>query len=194
VFDDPYRFELNWISRIQGNGGMGPPMIKASYLGSEVLPYDLVIVYFCLSQTAGAWLGVLYAANHWMLLVAKWGLHLPRPFWLDPNIQVLTGTGSFGMPSGHVLSAAVVWPTVAAALGRRWAMGVAVVLVLLVSYSRVYLGAHFVSDVVAAWVFAALLIWLGKRYGSWLQLEDGKVVHQDAVRVGSASGAPIEVL
>ena len=67
-------------------------------------------------------------------------------------------------PSGHAASSAIVYLTIAAVLsqivesreGRRFIFVAASVLVLLIGLTRVYLGVHYPSDVIAGWSFGAL--------------------------------------
>ena len=77
-----------------------------------------------------------------------------RPHFDDPLITL----GTYSFPSGHTAGAVVFYGVLAAFLvsrlhDRRWrAVCVAggVSAVLLVAFSRIYLGAHYLSDVVAA--------------------------------------------
>jgi undecaprenyl-diphosphatase len=82
----------------------------------------------------------------------------PRP----EALLRLTGVGSYSFPSGHTMSSAglaatvivLAWPT-----RRRWPVTVvALVYTLAVGVSRVYLGVHFPSDVVAGW--AVVIAWV----------------------------------
>jgi len=69
----------------------------------------------------------------------------PRPdlaFALDPRVG-----DSYGMPSGHAQVATAMWLWLAYELRRPWLWIVAVVIVLGVSLSRLYLGVHDVEDV-----------------------------------------------
>ena len=76
-----------------------------------------------------------------------------RPVLEDPLVQIAT----YSFPSGHAVASTVFYGMLAAlvvaharsALVRGAAAAVAVAMVLLVCFSRVYLGAHFLSDVVA---------------------------------------------
>jgi membrane-associated phospholipid phosphatase len=86
----------------------------------------------------------------------------PRPHFND---HILTLT-SYSFPSGHTMTATVFYGTLCALVlsqVRRWQWRVlailgAALLVLLVGFSRIYLGAHFLSDVLAA--IAEGLAWL----------------------------------
>ncbi|QDV45565.1 Putative undecaprenyl-diphosphatase YbjG [Stieleria neptunia] len=85
----------------------------------------------------------------------------PRPD-LVPHLSHVY-TSSF--PSGHSMMAALVYLTLAALIApvlrniwlRLYALAVAVALTVLVGISRVYMGVHYPTDVLAGW--AAGLVW-----------------------------------
>jgi undecaprenyl-diphosphatase len=87
-------------------------------------------------------------------------LHRPRP----EVVPHLAHVSSASFPSGHAMISAAVYLTlgimVAQTQTSRWAraylLGFAVLLVLLIGCSRVFLGVHWPSDVLAGWCFGAI--------------------------------------
>jgi undecaprenyl-diphosphatase len=99
--------------------------------------------------------------------VLKYLIDRPRPELAAAD--AFTFTSSF--PSGHSMMSAVIYLTLAALIARLmekrrlklYALGTAIALTCLVGASRVYLGVHWPSDVLAGWSAGAawaLLSWL----------------------------------
>ncbi|TAN70322.1 MAG: phosphatase PAP2 family protein [Magnetospirillum sp.] len=91
----------------------------------------------------------------------------PRPEFALPGVHVFTTS----FPSGHALGSAAIYFTLAALITRivpqpklkTYVMGVAVFLTVLIGLSRIYLGLHWSSDVLAGWAAGAawaLACWL----------------------------------
>jgi membrane-associated phospholipid phosphatase len=102
---------------------------------------------------------VLLAVPGGMLLnvLLKYSFQRARPVFEEPLVTLAT----YSFPSGHASGATLLYGVLAAwfvctqARWRRKATAVlgALVMVALVALSRVYLGAHYLSDVLAAMVF-----------------------------------------
>jgi membrane-associated phospholipid phosphatase len=115
----------------------------------------------------------------------------PRPFELEPGVQLREERG-YGLPSGHAQLATVGWGYLAVAARRVWVWVMAVALILLIGLSRVYLGVHFPTDVLAGWtagvLFLLAYLWLAPGVESWLRLAP------PAVRLTVAIGVPLLLL
>jgi membrane-associated phospholipid phosphatase len=88
----------------------------------------------------------------------------PRPTLEEPLVQLST----YSFPSGHAVASTVFYGALCALVFvharspvLRWlAVLAGMAMVLLVSFSRVYLGAHYLSDVVAGIAVGALCLLL----------------------------------
>ncbi len=89
----------------------------------------------------------------------KLGFERPRPDLVPHATRVYTAS----FPSGHAMMSAVTYLTLGALLARvetrrrarAFIVGLAVAMTLLVGLSRVYLGVHWPSDVLAGWSVGA---------------------------------------
>jgi undecaprenyl-diphosphatase len=92
----------------------------------------------------------------------KQGFQRERPFFPDP----LATERTFSFPSGHASVSLAVYGTLGYIAARHLetrraqvlALVSAAVLVLLIGFSRLYLGVHFLSDVIAGYSIA--LAWV----------------------------------
>jgi len=88
-----------------------------------------------------------------------------------PGIPHLVEAGGWAFPSGHAQIAATIWLLLALELARRWLWPLAVLLIVGVAASRVYLGVHYPADVVAGIAVGAIVAvaaWrLGRRPPTW---------------------------
>ncbi len=116
----------------------------------------------------------------------------PRPFAVLPHARLLVPEpGSFAFPSGHTTSAfAAASGAVLAArklLGRvpPWGWGM-LALAAAISYSRVYVGAHWPTDVAAGVVLGLTSGWVGARL-----VGGPKNLAAAAAHVGRAGGGEV---
>ena len=96
----------------------------------------------------------------WAIDLSKWEVARPRPTIVPHLVEVQNAS----FPSGHAAGSAAIYLTLAALASqvvparaaRRALLAMAMVLVGLIGASRVYLGVHWPSDVLAGWSFGAV--------------------------------------
>lgn len=134
------------------------PMQAISDFGRiEAYLLIIAILYWCIDKRSGAQLAYLLALTGFLNLAAKQIGRQPRPFWLDSDLAVSNAEG-YGFPSGHVQMATVFAYFFVAWLRDYWIGILATLYIATMALSRVYLGVHFVHDVIAGFLFGALTI------------------------------------
>jgi len=138
--------------------GLTRVMLVASFIaGRLAIPCALVIAaaLYVKDQRADA---VVYAvaclSGELVMVLVKEIVHHHRPIGISPK---LTDAGWYSFPSGHAMLAVIIFGYGAFLLTRSsplavrvGALTVAALFVVLVGLSRVYLGAHWPSDVAGA--------------------------------------------
>ena len=152
---------INVNSTFQGLGDwLVAPMQFFSFLGSEdffllILP----LVYWCLDAALGLQIGVMLLTSNGLNNLFKMAMHGPRPYWVSTDVKGLAFETGFGVPSGHSQTAAGVWGIAAARFSRTWAWIVALTVILFIGLSRIYLGVHFLHDVLLGWFLGGITLW-----------------------------------
>jgi undecaprenyl-diphosphatase len=161
-FDNAVR---TWVHQF-ASPGMTQAMKFVSLLGYDILIAELVIAVLIFLRIgwrrAAIWLAVTMAGAVLLDVTLKHVFHRERPvpyFGGAPH--------SYSFPSGHALASFCFYGVLAGLiadrverLSVRIAVGVlAALLVLAIGLSRIYLGVHYPSDVVAGYIAAAM--WVG---------------------------------
>ena len=179
---------------------LGPKWLRE--VGRDMTALGGVAVLFLMTGgVAGYLLMVRKYHAMWLVLIAtgsglllstalKWAFDRPRPT-VDHYAHVYTSS----FPSGHSMLAAVVYLTLGSLLTRliperhvkAYVIFVALLLTFLVGISRVYMGVHYPTDVLAGWTAGlvwAMVCWLVARY---LQMRGA--VEKDTEQTPPASSA-----
>lgn len=163
-------FDERVLNVIRGPDTSGPPqgpgwLVEAgrdiTALGGPAvmtIVTTITVMYLLLQRQYSAAGIVLIAIVSGLLLSQILKLYFARERPLIDTPMVWVTTHSF--PSGHAKMSAVVYLSVGALLAevttsRRnkvYFIGVAVLLMVMVGVSRVYLGVHYPSDVLAGWI------------------------------------------
>lgn len=154
---------------------LGPAWLPSAVRDVTALGSSTVLSFVVLATTLFLWLrgrgrtALLVLASTSLGAVAvtviKALVSRSRPDLID---RLMTETSN-SFPSGHAANSTIVYLTLATLLFpvvreprmRAFLIGVALVLVGAIGVSRVYLGVHWPSDVIAGWAFGSLwaLLW-----------------------------------
>lgn len=161
---EPFEFDepILYFARDMANAGFDRGFLLFSALGYEwgVVPVDVLLVAaLALKKRVreGLFAALALGGSALLNLGTKQLFARERPsLW-----ESLAPEHSFSFPSGHAMgSMTLAWVCVLLAWRTRWrwpVVAVASLFTVLVGLSRVYLGVHFPSDILAGW--AAASIW-----------------------------------
>ena len=105
-------------------------------------------------------------------MVGFWGLlanqflkitcRVPRPWVRDKNFTIVESArqeaSGYSFPSGHTQNIAGTFGAIGATSKRRWFSIVCIVIIVLVAFSRMYLGVHTPLDVLTSVAISLLLV------------------------------------
>jgi undecaprenyl-diphosphatase len=161
----PWEHELlQAVHRVQLTGFLDQVMLILPWFGTNItlLPLSLVAAVW-LVRRGQRWLAIhlilLQVGTLTLSAVLKGLYDRPRPTLWEQRGQFAWAS----YPSGHAIATVAVLFTIAIMLHRvhrwRWPFVVAAAMLAITSYSRLYLGVHWPTDVIAGLVMG--VIWLG---------------------------------
>ena len=154
---------LFWLESIR-NPFLDQVMKLFTLLGSELLFIVLALmIFWCVDKREGYYLlfvgffGTIL--NQFLKLLCR----IPRP-WVRSDLTVVEGAkedaGGFSFPSGHTQNITGTLGSVARWHRQTWLRVLCVVLILMTSFSRMYLGVHTPWDVGVSLVIGTVLIFV----------------------------------
>jgi len=164
---DPYAsihaMEIKAVVGLQQVEGLGRVMKWVSDLGpGKPMLASMALLLCLLGPRLAGRLAVMIVLCLWLRELLAMILQSPRPYWIGEGVRTFQDpplrSPTFSLPSGHATAAAAFWFYVAGEVQRRWAWITAAGITLAVCVSRVYLGLHFVTDVVLGVVLGALWV------------------------------------
>jgi undecaprenyl-diphosphatase len=154
-------------------------MLIFTEFGNELLFIAAgLVTFWCIDKKQGYFILLTGFFGVYINQFLKITCRIPRPWVLDPSFTIVeaareAATG-YSFPSGHTQTAVGCYGALAVCRKETWVRVVSVILVLLVPFTRMYLGVHTPLDVGVSIVIALaliLLLWpLCNRYGTQRKL------------------------
>ena len=116
------------------------------------------IIYWAIDKQLGRSLTYILTFSDVTNNLLKHAFRGPRPYWLDQSVSLSSEDTSYGIPSGHSQTAFIIYLYLAIWLRRRWVWALALLMVFLMGLSRIYLGVHFLHDVLAGYLVGLLIL------------------------------------
>lgn len=144
-----------------------------TFLGDEAFYLILFpIILWVVDFRKGMRIGIIFLVSVYFNQTFKVLLAQPRPFDLVPGINLIEESG-FGAPSGHAQNSTVIFGVMMAWTNKKVLKIGLVVLIFLISVSRLYLGVHFPQDILLGWFTAVVILFFYFRafdnIGDWLE-------------------------
>lgn len=153
---------LYWLESIR-NPILDAVMSVITMAGEETVFLAVaLLIFWCLDKKHGYLFLLIGFTGIIINQILKLTFRIPRPWIKDPNFTVVqsaidAATG-YSFPSGHTQNAVDTFGCIALGTRRRWLRIASVVLILLIAFSRMYLGVHTPLDVGVSLLIGAVLI------------------------------------
>ncbi len=147
--------------------------------GFYIIPLLIGIIYYAVDKKAGFWIGLLVSLSTFLNVFLKSLIQIPRPGFSEVGERtarveelqigadhgILPGVASSGpgIPSGHSQGATVFWGSFALELKKLVPLFL-IVLPLMVGFSRMYLGVHYLADVLAGLSIGYIFLYLSYKF------------------------------
>ena len=162
--------ELQFLKFLQESLGNGLASLfkLISMIGEGPVGFVVIaLLYFIINKDWGLYMLYVFGGSHVFNGTIKNFVKRPRPWVTDPTIQCSYGNTATGysFPSGHSQTIATESGFVIQKSKKAWPKIVAIVVALLVGFSRLAVRAHYPSDVIvglilgfACGIFGTILI------------------------------------
>lgn len=156
----------------------------------------MAVLYWAISKEFGTYILMGWSGNRIANGFLKVTVCAYRPWVRDPRIipygnSMTTATG-YSFPSGHTMNGASVFG--GSALRKELPKGLRIVfglVVVLIAFSRIYLGVHTPQDILVGGIVGVLVMWLTIKLMNWISTHPEKEMWVVGIGVGLAVAVAI---
>lgn len=168
-FSQVQEWEWNYLHRLESNRSPAADRFykTVSNLSDPIalaLPASCITIGIIQKDAAlkqkGLYMAGSFAANAVITHTLKAVINRKRPVEKDPSFTTVVSAGSRSFPSGHTSEAFAMATAVTLSFPKWYVAVPAYSFASLVGYSRMYLGVHYPSDVIAGAIVGSSSAWL----------------------------------
>ena len=139
-------------------------------VNSSLIEIMILIVFWTVDKNLGKIMGLSYSFNAVLTPIFKITVLRKRPYFINSNIKCLQTpsklsaplfnikTQGYSFPSGHTSSITAIYGSIAYYLKNKYITIICVFIILIVGFSRIFLGVHFPSDVIAGLILGLAIV------------------------------------
>jgi len=128
----------------------------------------MALFYWCFNKTFGYKLAFVCLAGGAVNAIIKDIVKFPRPIGYEgiKSIRVETAEG-YSFPSGHTQQTTSLFTILMIEFKKKWLYFIGATVILLVGFSRMYLGVHWPSDVIGGLIIGVLWTIIAIKIFDW---------------------------
>ncbi|MBR1424478.1 phosphatase PAP2 family protein [bacterium] len=173
--------------RIQTGGVFDNFFLEITTLGELLFPtLFMCLIYWCVDFRAGIYLFTLNSFGLYFAKLFKMVGCVYRPWILDNKVKpiesALQASGGYSFPSGHTAMAAASWGGMAYLVRKNKVLcSILIILVLLIAFSRNYVGVHTPQDVIVSLFIGLICIFAVDKLLNWCEKDKNRYLYVMAI-------------
>ena len=159
---------MGWLQNFLGDAGANIATL-ATMLGEEtVMVAILGFIYWCYDKKFGVYVGTNLMVGLVANPMIKNVFLRYRPYMVHPEVKCLKPVHEgdlydpllqgFSFPSGHTSNSSTMYFSLPVFVKKKWLLVMGILIPFLVGVSRVCLGVHYPTDVMAGWLLGAMVV------------------------------------
>ncbi|HJK02534.1 MAG TPA: phosphatase PAP2 family protein [Methanocorpusculum sp.] len=139
------------------------------------LPFFIIAgMFWCMNKRAATCIAMSFLVTKLLADLIKYFLAIPRPWLMNqlviPSEKAIEGAPGFSCPSGHTAVTASFWGLLAIIFRKTFILPLLCLIpIIIIPFSRIYLGVHTPLDIILGLLTAALGIGLSLKVTTWLE-------------------------
>jgi len=126
------------------------------------------LLFWCINKKIGYVIGIVFFLSALIVQGMKATFRVDRPWVTDPTFTTVEGVVSaatgYAFPSGHTQSAAAFLVPLGVMTKKKILKIIFFSLAMLVAFSRMYLGVHYLSDVLVSLIIVVVIVALAVKF------------------------------